>query len=158
MVQPLATTASSLDGHALTGGAIWAIDRARTTCVDKWAEKQARSADSGLGATINELASDQPAAKKGNKHRNDQENIPQGTVFLWTWCQYLLCTVTVQVAASSNTAVDAFLCEMVTALPGNTDASVLQAVPASDRTLRKPKVSQPDAAGAATLVMLSADV
>ena len=43
--------------------------------------------------------------------------------------------------------------------PGNTVASVLQAVPASGRTLRRQKGSQPAAEtpAAAALVMLSAD-
>ena len=100
----------------------------------------------------NELATAQPAAKRGKKQSNAMtKRTSLSTVFLWTWCQHLLCTVTAQVAASNIT------CEVVKALPGNTVASVLLAVPASDRTLREKKVSQPDAAGAATLVMLSAD-
>ena len=74
-------------------------------------------------------------------------------------CQYLLCQVTSQVAASNITAVNAITCEVVTALPGNTGASVLQALPASGRILRRQKGSQPDAETltAAALVMLSAD-
>ena len=41
----------------------------------------------------------------------------------------------------NTTSVDANTREVVTALPGNTPASVLQAVAASDRTLRRQKGS-----------------
>ena len=70
-------------------------------------------------------------------------------------CQCLLCTVTAQVAASNITAVNAITCDVATALPGNTGASVLQVVLASDRTVRRQKVSQPDSEtpAAAALVM-----
>ena len=76
-------------------------------------------------------------------------------MFLWTWCQYLLCKVTAQVAASNIIAVDVITCKIVRAL--HTVASFLPVLPASDRTLRRQKVSQPDAARTAMLVMLSAD-
>ena len=67
--------------------------------------------------------------------------------------------VTSQVAASNIAAVNAITCDFATALPGNTGASVLQAVPASDRILRRQKGSQPDDENlvAAALVLLSAD-
>ena len=59
----------------------------------------------------------------------------------------------------NHTAVNAIMCGVVAALPGNTVASVLQGVPASGRTLRMQRGSQPDAEtpAAAALVMLSAD-
>ena len=80
-------------------------------------------------------------------------------MFLWTWSRCLLCIFTADVAASNITVVDAITCEGVTALPGNTVASVLQAVTASDCTLCRQKVSQRDAENpaAAALVMPSAD-
>ena len=45
--------------------------------VDRITFNQARMAASGLGAMGDELASDQPAAKKGRKRRKGQENIPK---------------------------------------------------------------------------------
>ena len=122
---------------------------------DRVAENQARLAASEIHAMRNELASDQPAAKRGRKRRADQENIPK------VLCSRGCVTATAQVVASNITAVDAITCtdEVATALPGRTFESVLQVVPASDRTLRKQKGSQPDAVtpAAAALVMLLAD-